>query len=265
MKRFLLISCTIAIVGGLSIFGGGCKKNYTTTIIYQGDTTWKHLRDSLWAYYSFDGNTNDSTPGNHTLALNGGAGLTDDMWGNPNHALNLPGGAAYGSIADGANFNPKAFSFSFYVMPRIATGLYFGKQDYATGEGALYNVQINPLVHADSLGFNFAQNTTDPCTATNENTYSMFTAATNLPVYRWHQIVVSFHQDTMKMYLNGALIKMAVISSQTPASCTSGQFILGNWWSGDNRQAANCKMMQLRIYTRALTDNEVSFMYAQKL
>lgn len=264
MKRILFISCAIAFIGALSIFGGGCKKNTTVVVINPGDTTWKHLRDSLWAYYPFNGNTNDSTPGNHALVLSGGAALSDDMWGNPSHALDLPGGAAYGSIADGANFNPKAFSFAFYVMPRIATGFYIGKQDYATSNGAIYTLLIDPHHNPDSLAFNMSTNPS-PCQSTNQNAVDLATSSSNLPVYRWHQVVVTFHEDTMKMYLNGALIKTSEISLQTPPTCTNGQLILGNWWQGDNTQAANCKMMQLRIYTRALTDNEVSFMYAQKL
>jgi hypothetical protein len=283
MKKTLLITGSIAGLWCLTMLGGGCTKTNTKTVtdtvtvtktdtlvkidtvIAPGDTTWKHLRDSLWAYYPINGNTNDSTPNNHVLTLNSGAGLTDDMWGNPNRAMDLPGGTAYGIIQDGENFNPASLTVCFYVLQRSATGYLFAKQDYATDEGATFNIGTDPLNVSDSLGFHVSIGSSSVCTSTPANVFTLYTAASNLPIYRWHQVVFSFNQGVMKIYFNGILAATKTTTQQQVIDCTTGQFILGNWWVGDNRQAANCKMTQLRIYSRALTDHEVGYLYAERL
>jgi hypothetical protein len=281
MKLTHTLMLTMAVAGFLTLaIIPSCTKTKTTiqtqtdtvrdttiqvdTVAPLGDTTWKHLRDSLWAYYPINGNLSDSTPNNHVLTLNGGAALTYDMWGNANYAIDLPGGSAYGQINDGENFTAPDFSVTFYMMPIAVSGEFFGKQDWATNDGAVWNVDVDPVNSPNVFKFNVTNNQSAVCTGPPGTATAASCNSNLLQPYSWYQIAVSFNQTTglEKLYINGQLQGTNTINQTI--TCDVGQFILGNQWAGGS-SAFTGRMSQLRIYTRALTDHEVAYLFQYHL
>jgi hypothetical protein len=230
------------------------------------DTIWKsdliaqHINDSLWAYYPINGNTTDLSGHNHTLVLNNGASLTYDKNGNVQSALDFNGNENYASIADGAFFpNTSTFSVSLVVMPRANKGLFFGKQDYNTANAASFNVGIDNVTNGEAARFSITTNQDQICSQAPVSGYLLSNPSTFDP-YAWYQIVVTFDRGTMKLYINGTLVNSRTINLSAINSCSNGQFILANWWSGDHN-GFNGKMDDIRIYTRTLSDIEAKYLF----
>src|SRR5207237_558739 len=74
---------------------------------------------------------------------------------------------------------------------------------------------------------------------------------------------VTFRFLYMKFYVNGNLMSSLTIRFDKLNMCSNGQFILGDWWSGGH-EYFNGKMNQIRIYTRALSANEVRYLFDNK-
>jgi hypothetical protein len=228
--------------------------------VWKSDIIGKHINDSLWAYYPIEGNTNDASGNNHTLELHNGASLSYDVNGNDLSALNFNGNENYASISDGALFpSTNTFSVSFTIMPRENRGLFFGKQDYNTAKAASFNVGIDNVTNGDVARFSITTNNDEVCNQIPAGGHLLSNTNVFNP-YAWYHIIATFDNGTMKMYVNGSLVGTKTINIMTVNSCSNGQFILANWWSGDHN-GFNGKMDDIRIYTRALSDMEAKYLF----
>lgn len=253
-----------SLTAGLSI---GCRHHDDPVTpnpapVAEGDTSGKHIKDSLWAYYPIHGSVADSSGHGHALNLMGGASLAFDQWGYDNEAINFNGSTNYALIPDGTTFPSSDFSVSFFVMLRESRGLFFGKQDYSSARAASFNVGIDPVLAGTTTRFSITSNQNDICSQTPTggllavNNRTFYTSA-------WYHVVITFSNGTMKLYTNGSLVSTLVIPFTRINACSTGQFVLGDWWSGGHNMM-NGKMDELRIYTRALKADEVTYLFNRR-
>lgn len=230
-----------------------------------GDTTYRHINDSLWAWYKFNGNLADSSGNNHVLTVNGGVALGEDVWGNPNYALNFPGGAAYASIADGANFAPANWTVSLFGYYRTThIGFFMSKINWTDATGWSFVIGTDPVDFPNTLRISLGavpQDSICLVKAGSEYYITFDSTGNTLTTGAWYHITATFNSGVLTMYINGVQVSRQVEPVNQIAWCSGAPFILGNWWSQDNGPALNGEMDEVRIYTRALTAHEVTYLY----
>jgi len=271
MKQPLIIlSLLVSIFSSVSFFGCTKTTTHTDTVTVidtlkppVGDTTYKHINDSLWAYYPLNGNLGDSSGNNHTLSLVGsGVSLGYDLWGNPQGALDFTPGSSYAEIADGANFNAPNFTVSLFAMERTVRGLLFSKVDYNNAYGATFNVGSSPTYYIDTLDFSI---NADPNVCSeipqSASTYNALNLTESILPYAWYHIVITFSNGVGNLYVNGNLVGTKTVPEQQLAECSNAPFILGNWWAQDNGPSVDGKIDEVRVYSRVLTTNEITYLY----
>lgn len=254
----------ISLLFCVLIFTTSCYKEFPhkLPIQHKSPNYDAQLKDSLWAYYPIQGNTNDVSGNNHVLSLKNGASLTYDKSGTDSSAIDFNGNENYAAIADGAFFpSTNAFSVSLVIMPRENKGLFFGKQDYSTAKAASFNVGIDTRISGDVARFSVTTNQSQICN-------QIPTGGNLLPntkpfnLNAWYHVAITFKNGSMKLYINGSLVNTKMIDIQSINSCVNGQFILANWWTGDHN-AFNGKMDDIRIYTRDLNATEVKYLFSK--
>ncbi|MBN3035945.1 MAG: hypothetical protein JW861_10195 [Bacteroidales bacterium] len=199
------------------------------------------LTDSLIAWYPFNGNTLDAS-GHGYDAVNYGATLTDDRFGNPNSAYAFNGISQYMDIpgTESMNFETGGFSLAVWISftdpaqnrPFIAkhiSGIQSGYflavrpdeklQFYLTGEPGLYT----------SESYNDGQ---------------------------WHLLVGVFDGSTMHLYVDG-MLKASQTRNHTNYNSTTIKFGSLDAGPGGPGLFYSGKLDDIRIYNRALTANEV--------
>jgi len=263
MTKILSVLLCAAVVIGL-LPTGSCKK--TTTVIDTvpplGDTTNRHINDSIWAYYPLNGNLGDSSGNNHQLTLNGsGAILGYDQWGNSQGALDFNGGSSYAEIADGANFTSQNFTVSLFSMWRQTKGMIFSKVNYNDATGPTFNLSVDPHNFLDTINYSISTLGSNICSTPANGGQDMRDPTQAIQVDSWYHTVISFANGVMKLYVNGVLVHTEMFSSTQLIYCPSAPFIIGNWWSLDNGPAMDGKIDEIRIYSRALKDNEVAYLF----
>jgi len=272
MKKVLIGLAAFAALFVLST--SSCTKSTTHTVTNTdtvtvvdtlkppvGDTTYKHINDSLWAYYPLNGNLGDSSGNNHVLTLvGGGVSLGYDLWGNPQGALDFTAGSSYGEIADGANFNAANFSVSLFVMYRQLDGYLFTKVDYGNAFGGTFNVGMSPTQDIGIVRLAINTDVTNPCGDLTVSGYDIKdTTSESIQTYAWYHVVITFTNGVGTLYINSKLVATQTIPIPQLTECTNAPFILGNWWSQDNNPALNGKIDELRIYSRALSVKEIAY------
>lgn len=281
MKRLLLAISVCAILISLLVPNSGCTKTKTTTdtvtktvhdttvvrdtttdtLKVPYDTTYRHINDSLWAYFKLDGNLADSSGNNHTLTLNNtGVALGYDMWGNPSGCLDFTGGsAAYGLIQDGGSFDAPNFTVSLFAQYRAQGGYLFTKTNWADATGTTYTIGQDPTSYLDTI--RIALGTTPDICSTPASSGIPVKNTVTTQLGAWYHVVMTFSNGVCDLYVNGTLVNTYQFSQNTLDVCSNAGFILGNWWSLDNRPAFNGKLDDIRVYTRAITAHEVSYLY----
>jgi hypothetical protein len=252
----------------------GCTKTNTVrdTLIVTSyaDSAGVHVWDSLWAYYPFNGNTNDTSGNNHVLTLVNGPAMGIDLYGNANGSLSFPGGGAYAEIADGANFTFANFSISAFVKPAPnstngkVTGFWFSKCNWNTALGSTFNIGVDPAYASDSIKVNIATNT-EVCTVTPGPGYSdtnhvMEDPNTTVQANVWYHVLYTVNNGLASLYIDGNLVNTYTIPNGG-YDCSGAPFIIGNFWAQDTQAAFTGTMDDLRIYSRAITAKEVQYIY----
>jgi hypothetical protein len=228
------------------------------TILSEYELIAKTINEDLWAYFPINGSTFDSSGNGRHLNLNSGAALSYDRWGNMDAAINFDGISSYASIPEGEEFNSQNFSVSFYVLTKDYKGLMFGKQDYASANGATFNVGFDEVFDGEKLRFSVTQNQSAICNAEASGSFKA-TQKGVLSFYEWYHVTITHENKKMKLFINGTAVDSITQTVDELNFCNNGEFILGSWWSGD-KKAFNGKMDNIRIYTRALSGKEVKFL-----
>lgn len=220
-----------------------------------------NLSQGLVAYYPFNGNANDvSGNGNNGNPLNG-VQLTTDRFGNANNAYLFDGVDDYIQIPNSASLNPtNAMSIALYFNPtQHGVQSLIGKIGYSAGIATQFQVAMDFALYPGILfGVNPINN---GCAGIPLNSAYVNTGG-SIALNQWHCFVGTFENGVMKIYLDGVLIQTSNAGFNTLNQCPNADIQIGSWWAGD-LQRYKGKIDDIRIYNRALNQQEVSALCLQ--
>ncbi len=200
--------------------------------------------EGLVAYYPFNGNANDESGNGHHGTVYG-AWLTNDRFGNANSAYSFDGNNDYIDVGDWAiggacSFSAWVYYNSFKNWSRILDFGNGASQDNIVIANVSYTTNGNFSIFHYSSSYHLRI----------DNFFSTNT---------WlHVAVVVDIKGFMKMYLNGEL--KGKLTGWTPYNIIrNNQYFGKSNWSGDGY--LDGKLDDIRIYNRALTDEEVQLLY----
>ncbi|GAA4456760.1 LamG-like jellyroll fold domain-containing protein [Rurimicrobium arvi] len=219
------------------------------------------LNKGLMLYLPFKGNTLDASP-NANHALNFGATLTSDQWGNPNSAYQFNGVDNYMRIPNDATLQCDA---QITICARVNVGGFYngtcygnsivdkGSPDYISGS---YSLRFHTSISGGDC------NVQD---STKQNYYGQFyneipsEAIRNNPPYiikgQWDCLVYIFDGATAKMYVNGVLRHS--FATATSIGTNTQDLFLGKHDNTSYPYWFNGAMDEIRIYNRALNTLEI--------
>lgn len=217
--------------------------NYESSVWRFTTTTGGIPTNGLIAYYPFNGNANDeSGNGNNGLVYN--ATLTTDRFYNSDKAYYFSGINSYIVVQHNSILNPlNAITLSAWVsldnLNNNAVILGKGEDTIPGWYSLLYRPSYQSLCFEINNGFGFTLGTG------------------NQPsVYTWYNIVGTFDGSYISVYLNGQYKYKIYLAG----SLKSNDFplIIGNSTNGYSLAG---KVDDIRIYDRALSENEIQMLY----
>ncbi len=224
--------------------------------LYFHASTQVNLDQGLIAYYSFNGTFNDvSGKGNHGTVNS--ATLTTDRYGNASSACYFDGIDDYVSVPGNAGMNTAtAMTVALYFnTEQTSLQTLIGKIGYTDGLGAQFQVAINWSSYPGILyGVNDPANL---CSQQIGQNSAYINTGGTVPTNQWHCLVCTYENGLQKIYLNGLLVQTSTTTFTTLRQCTNSNIQIGSWWSSD-LQRFKGKMDDVRIYNRALNQNEVN-------
>lgn len=230
-------------------------------LLVQSKATHQTINDGLVAYYPFSGNANDESGNkNHGIVKN--AVLCPDRKGNPKGAY-LFGGLAKPAYILIKNSNSLKFenecSISLFVKPISWYGMDgWGR---STNNGAAHTLFAKSH---DRRGFALEYIGSSNEIYTHFATYEAWAQKIDVGVLKgdllnkWVHIVYSIGKSQVKVYINGQL-KSASNAIPNFSTINRQDIYLGKF--SDHWFPLNGVLDDVRIYNRALTENEVSQLY----
>lgn len=228
--------------------------------------------DNLMLHLPFNGNTVDES-GNQNNAAAVGAILTSDRFGNENAAYFFDGVDDYISITNNS-LNPTTnATFSFWFSPTEDLTSTSGHQIFFqsdvggdnSGDFILSFNRTNCFSFPSTddgkvkceLQGDFVNNNSTNCSAFGLTSVS---STTNIwTTDEWYNISVTIKGEIMNIYVNG------IFESSHPTTSAffrEGQeIIMGRYFAPQSISAFSGKMDDVRVYNRALNENEIASIY----
>lgn len=214
-----------------------------------------NITNGLIAYYPFKGNTNDQS-GNGNNLTNYGATLSTDRFGNIDNAYEFNGSNNY-LIVSNSNHPTKnvtvTYSVWIYYSGNLNVGQHASVVDVGNA-GDSYPSKRSALL--------IWKNTTSNdlftyCEQSNDFAFKDYNINNN----QWIHVLIIKTSTNIILYINGSFIESGSIKSNQ--NVTSTKISIGG---NGNLQHANGeyfrgKIDDIRIYNRALSDNEISQLY----
>ena len=247
----VLFSCKKQIAPSLK----GIVQNFSSVSSSQINLSLKNddlsssVKKGLLAYYPFSGNANDYSGYENNGIING-AVLTTDRFNKKNSAYSFDGISNTITISN-FNQNPNKFSISLWFYP-TANG-HFGTRellhrcDPTNVQNYCWNL---------SWGYSNPNQGNYLVTGIYTNTSNWNNDGNNLQLNQWHNVVMTYEGVSKNVYLSGLLISTTPIVGQISYLNKTGIYIgYDSYW--DFYQG---KIDDIRIYNRALTTQEVSYL-----
>lgn len=181
--------------------------------------------------------------------------LAPDRFGNPNSSLHLKRG--YCSVKPGVYFNEADFTITVWVKPILARpNNYYTLLDFGNGVGVdnvyfgyFYNNQANVYIY-DQQG----------------NNYNVSTRP-SVKIGAWVHLAVSMVASTSKVvvYVNAKVGAQAPINF-SPSKVNRSNCMIGrsSWFSNKNNPDAVAYLDDIRIYSIALSQDQIRSIYSEK-
>ena len=219
-----------------------------------------NLNQGLVMYLPFNGNTNDAS-GNGNNAINNGATLTADKWGNPNGAYYFDG-SDFMTVLDDATLNPQSLTLYALVQPQ---GFYNGScyvsciydkanADYVVGNYGLRTVLTMVPYNCLMPDTNNSNYRIDIATLVNANNNPALYNLPRVQKNQWDCVIGTYDNGVANLYVNGVL--RATYNEPTIGNNGLDLFIgrknnasYPYWFKGI--------MDEMRIYNRALNLQEI--------
>lgn len=227
------------------------------------------LNKGLVLYLPFNGNTLDASP-NGNNAINYGASLTTDQWGNANSAYRFDGSTNYMRIPDSSTLH---IDSQITLSARVSVKGFYddvcyansiidkGFPDFIPGS---YKLRFSTSKAAGSC---YIKDTTK------QNFYGAFynqfpsePIRDNAPyvmVNTWQCLVYTFDGVKAKMYVNGVLRHQYDCSSSI--GFNTQDLLLGRHGNPSYPYWFNGIMDEVRIYNRAININEIDSLCANSI
>ncbi len=242
-KRFIIYICTILTLNFLI--------SSSTKLFGQIPT------NGLIAYYPFNGNANDESENEFNLTPQGLPTFTSDRFGNQNRSYLFNGTNDYFSTNFGLTNSDVTFSFWVNSTSTSISGdrgvLIWNKNiggGWGYGEDFYYYTGVN---FGDKILFTCPESTDKECYDLNGK--SVYRVRKNV----WNHIVLIYSSTGVRTYVNNKLI----VNSSNPVQFVgSGTLYIGrgNFPKVTYMQGS---IDDIRIYNRALNDQEVSNLYLE--
>jgi hypothetical protein len=259
-----------------TVFFVRCTKNNpqppkTDTIIAHDTTTdtlyatkpdpTVNLAKGLLLYLPFNGSIADSSGNSNPTQAIGGTVLGSDGHGYANSAFTANGGGQAVLVTNNGSIKfDTAYSVSidFMTLDLSSRHNYIAMVDYATGFGPTF--AMGTVVPANTSLFDVGVNdTTIECSdwgtgnPTNVNDTTTFVPQLS----RWYNAIITYHRDSLKIYINGSLIGSKVGIGHLANLCPSSSVVIGSWWQSDPSNV-NGAIDNVRMYNRVLTPHEIA-------
>jgi hypothetical protein len=202
------------------------------------------LATGLVTYFPFNGNATDASGNGNNGSLPPGVVFTTDRFGNPNAALHFPNGTTdYEAVTTTTQFSsPEDFSLCAWF--KFATNGYGYLILFTDSEGGYFD-EFDRILSAPLGILNLYLY---PGHQYNLSTTNVFDESA------WHQAVATLSGAGSRLYLDG------VLGAEDPSS-TFAQPNDG-WWRVGTFLDEPSALDDVRIYNRALSDDEVASLYA---
>lgn len=204
----------------------------------------------LLAYYSFDNcDATDETGNGSNGSLVGSPACDCGVSG---QALVLDGiddHVVFNGIVNGI-FSNSNFTISFYFKPFDAFNVQdiLSKREDCTNDAVVFDIQYFLSINAVSTEVSIP--TEIPAVLTN-----------NLDLTCWHHYVLTRSSNRIRLYLNGNLIEERFTNGTYDLSNNATLTLANSPCLGPNLDRFRGKFDELRIYNRALSEEEVSNFY----
>lgn len=202
--------------------------------------------NGLVAYYPFNGNANDQTLNGNNGIVNG-ATLTADRFEDLNNAYYFDG---ISSMITGFTNNWPLSNSSRTISVWVKLSSL-----PANGENNLLIIYGPEIEHSqNTLYFQYTQ------VNGKRVDFGAYFDDINVPfnytINTWYNVVGTFDGTTATLYVNGALIAQ---ENKSTWSTVSSSFHFGGWYNSIS--FLNGILDDIRIYSRVLNANEISFLY----
>jgi hypothetical protein len=209
------------------------------------------LSNGLVAYYPFNGNANDESGNGHHGTVNG-ATLTTDRFGNSNVAYSFDGRNNHIQVNDNTIFHNQTFSVSIWANGRDFNGF---KQLFTKNFGTSANESINIVANNLSIWNLTAQ-------VGGNNYYgTLIKSPTLFNINEWHLVTYVFNgkNNIQRIYIDASEVTNNIANTGIDYDnkpITIGSQLENNVMS----YFFNGKLDDIRIYNRALTQEEITYL-----
>ncbi|MFY7911067.1 MAG: LamG domain-containing protein [Emticicia sp.] len=217
--------------------GSGSASGSATVTVSSSNV---NLDSGLITCFPFNGNASDARGGNHATVY--GPTLTTDRFNRPNQAYNFDGVDDY-MIFPTNNLQNQQFTYSVWVKP-----------DSPPNEHEFIIENTQNIVYSDytpNKGYGIWNYRT---TQTGPATYSQVIPT---DLNRWYHVVVTATANTVKLYINGSFVTSTFVGGNPSYSLTTA--LIGKRFN--NTFYFGGKIDDIRVYSRALNDAEVTALY----
>lgn len=239
-----------------------------TVLLFAVISAYGQLNNGLVAHYPFDGNGNDVS-GNNINPVTNKAIPAADRFGNPNMAYQFSGDSnTYIEIAHDAKLNVKqSKTISFWhkvdtIPTRQFPGLIY--KEGPTFGFPTFGFQLNhdngyALRDRFKVGFWFGNGTTNKLLSLKESYLDTSYMG------KWVHVLGTYSYTTgiQKIYLNGVLNDSAVVGAYIADTSTKNMQIGRSTAQNFNANYFRGFIDDIRIYGRALSDNEIDSLFTQ--
>jgi len=232
--------------------------------------SWDFVSTDLTAYYPFSGNADDVS-GNGFDGMNNGASLTNDRLGSPNSAYYFDGNTDFIDIGDNLDADDHDLSICAWIKSNN-----FDQYGKIINKGQTVNG--TPQHSGFSLRIVNSQWGTTPSGQpelrfgfTDDNSNGAFAAlpVQNLDVNKFNYVVGTLERNSyrtieMKLYVDSVPVDTTIInigSSNTNIPLAFGALHRGTF--GDTGEYFTGVIDDIRIYQRAISQNEIDQLYHQ--
>lgn len=227
-----------------------------------------NLKDSLVAYYNFNGgNLNDSSGNNNHIIFNN-ATKTTDRFGKPNNAYRFDGSSTYMRVLNSLSLNTKKISLVAMVK---FDGFYHGlchanqilKKGFQDQNDGIYGLRAGILgIPCESA----IDTTKEQINAYYGNTQnSQVTVVDTIDYVKphtWMTIVFTYDGNEAKLYVDGRL--KHTVNKIVPFTANAFDMMIGRAENPANPYWFNGVIDEIRIYKKALCEAEVLMLNNQR-